>query len=148
MTLRRMLVELNVTEQRYRAGIDVRAGSPVTKATDRVGVPRQAGLYPADVIERWTRLPAGLINFGIGMGSYVIAALVLALVIAGIFAYRTAEFRRYVGVLWDLGTFWPRIICTGVDGSNTGGYWPLPDSAGGLEADTRRRSSVDLVRCL
>jgi hypothetical protein len=66
-------------------------------------------LYPADVIERWTGVPAGLINFAIGMGSYVIAALVLALVIGGIFAYRTAEFRRYVGVLWDLGTFWPRI---------------------------------------
>ncbi|MEK8106906.1 hypothetical protein NKG94_20480 [Micromonospora sp. M12] len=24
------------------------------------------------------------------------------------FAYRTAWFRRHVGILWDLGTFWPR----------------------------------------
>ncbi|MFG3299607.1 hypothetical protein [Micromonospora chersina] len=67
------------------------------------------GLYPADVIERWTGVPAALVNFGTATGSYVIAALVLALVVAGIFAYRTAEFRRYVGVLWDLGTFWPRV---------------------------------------
>ena len=28
--------------------------------------------------------------------------------VGGIFAYRTAQFRRYMGVLWDLGTFWPR----------------------------------------
>ncbi|RLP83551.1 hypothetical protein EAD89_27235 [Micromonospora sp. BL4] len=65
-------------------------------------------LYPGDVIQRYVRVPADLVNFLIGMGSYAIAAIVLGLVIGGIFAYRTAQFRRYVGVLWDLGTFWPR----------------------------------------
>ncbi|MEV4657151.1 hypothetical protein [Micromonospora sp. NPDC049301] len=65
-------------------------------------------LYPGDVIQRYIGVPAGMVNFLIGMGSYVIAAIILGLVIGGIFAYRTAQFRRYVGVLWDLGTFWPR----------------------------------------
>ncbi|MGW3811776.1 hypothetical protein ACWD50_34875, partial [Micromonospora sp. NPDC005113] len=65
-------------------------------------------LYPGDVIQRYVRLPADMVNFLIGMGSYAIAAIVLGLVVGGIFAYRTAQFRRYVGVLWDLGTFWPR----------------------------------------
>ncbi|MBX7267667.1 hypothetical protein KIF24_17565 [Micromonospora sp. Llam7] len=66
------------------------------------------GLYPGDVIERYARVPAGLVDFGISLGGYLIAATVLALVIGGVFAYRTAGFRRHVGVLWDLATFWPR----------------------------------------
>ncbi|WP_346124365.1 hypothetical protein [Micromonospora coerulea] len=66
------------------------------------------GLYPGGTIERYAGVPAGLVNFGIGMGSYLIGATVLSLVIGGIFAYRTAGFRRHVGVLWDLATFWPR----------------------------------------
>jgi hypothetical protein len=65
-------------------------------------------LYPGNVVERYTGVPVDLVNFLIGMGSYVIAAVILGLVIGGIFAYRTAGFRRFVGVLWDLGTFWPR----------------------------------------
>ncbi|MFC4019957.1 hypothetical protein ACFOW4_18710 [Micromonospora sp. GCM10011542] len=65
-------------------------------------------LYPGDVIQRYVGVPADMVNFFIGMGSYAIAGVVLGLVIGGIFAYRTAGFRRYVGVLWDLGTFWPR----------------------------------------
>ncbi|WP_410808960.1 hypothetical protein [Micromonospora sp. 067-2] len=65
-------------------------------------------LHPGDAIQRYVGVPAGMVDFLIGMGSYVIAAIILGLVIGGIFAYRTAQFRRYVGVLWDLGTFWPR----------------------------------------
>ncbi|MGQ5261485.1 hypothetical protein ACTWLT_12070 [Micromonospora sp. ZYX-F-536] len=65
-------------------------------------------LYPGDVIQRYVGIPADMVNFLIGMGSYAIAVIILGLVIGGIFAYRTAQFRRYVGVLWDLGTFWPR----------------------------------------
>ncbi|WP_456181787.1 hypothetical protein [Micromonospora sp. I033] len=74
-------------------------------ATSALGLLRW---YPGDVIDRWTPIPADLVNFGIGLGSYVIAAVILGLILGGLFAYRTAEFRRYVGVLWDLGTFWPR----------------------------------------
>ncbi|WP_238434040.1 hypothetical protein [Micromonospora tarensis] len=65
-------------------------------------------LLPGDVAQRYVGVPEGMVDFLIGSGSYLIAAVVLGLVIGGIFAYRTAGFRRYVGVLWDLGTFWPR----------------------------------------
>ncbi|MEV4822101.1 hypothetical protein [Micromonospora sp. NPDC049274] len=65
-------------------------------------------LYPGDVFQRYVGVPESLVDFLIGAGSYAIAAILVGLVIGGIFAYRTAGFRRYVGVLWDLGTFWPR----------------------------------------
>jgi hypothetical protein len=74
-------------------------------ATTTIGL---LGQFPSDTIERHARLPAEAVTFGIAFGSWVIAAVILGLVIAGIFAYRTAPFRRHVGVLWDLGTFWPR----------------------------------------
>ncbi|TCC00605.1 hypothetical protein E0H26_02700 [Micromonospora zingiberis] len=65
-------------------------------------------ISPGEVVERLTGIPEAATNFGIQVGSFLIAVVVLGLLIGGIFAYRTAEFRRYVGVLWDLGTFWPR----------------------------------------
>ncbi|GGO27499.1 hypothetical protein [Micromonospora parathelypteridis] len=65
-------------------------------------------ILPGDVLQQYVGLPENFVNFFIGTGSYVIAALLLGLVIGGLFAYRTVGFRRYVGVLWDLGTFWPR----------------------------------------
>ena len=46
MTLRRVLVEISVTEQRYQAVLDVRAGSTVTDVAARFGVSRQA-------VHRW-----------------------------------------------------------------------------------------------
>ena len=49
MTLRRVLVELSVTEQRYRAVLEVQAGVPVTEVAERFGVSRQA-------VHRWLRL--------------------------------------------------------------------------------------------
>ncbi|MEK8104078.1 hypothetical protein NKG94_01230 [Micromonospora sp. M12] len=63
---------------------------------------------PGELIQRYVGLPVSFVDFGIGVGSYLIAAIIVGLVIGGIFAYRTPGFRRYVGVLWDLGTFWPR----------------------------------------
>ncbi|MBQ0988517.1 hypothetical protein PSH03_002372 [Micromonospora sp. PSH03] len=65
-------------------------------------------LLPSESVQRYARVPADLITFSIAFGSWGIAAIILGLTIGGIFAYRTAEFRRHVGVLWDLGTFWPR----------------------------------------
>ncbi|MGC4769921.1 hypothetical protein ACLQ25_13215 [Micromonospora sp. DT44] len=65
-------------------------------------------LYPGDLFEEYLGVPDSFVNFLIGAGNYAIAAILIGLVIGGIFAYRTAGFRRYVGVLWDLGTFWPR----------------------------------------
>lgn len=41
-------------------------------------------------------------------GSYVIGLGALGLVVVGRNAYRNPSLRRTVGILWDLGTFWPR----------------------------------------
>ncbi|WP_225854118.1 hypothetical protein [Micromonospora sp. ALFpr18c] len=74
-------------------------------ATTTVGL---LGHFPSDIVERFAGLPAGAVTFGIAFGSWVIAAIILGLVVGGVFAYRSVPFRRHVGVLWDLGTFWPR----------------------------------------
>ncbi|MGQ5259837.1 hypothetical protein ACTWLT_03670 [Micromonospora sp. ZYX-F-536] len=74
-------------------------------ATTTIGL---LGLFPSDVVERYAGVPSDVVTFAIAFGSWVIAAIILGLVIGGVFAYRTSQFRRYVGVIWDLGTFWPR----------------------------------------
>ncbi|MEU0155301.1 hypothetical protein [Micromonospora fulviviridis] len=74
-------------------------------ATTTIGLLK---LRPGDVLERYAGVPTDLVSFAIAFGSWVIAAIILGLVVGAIFAYRTVEFRRHVGVLWDLGTFWPR----------------------------------------
>ncbi|MDG9673744.1 hypothetical protein [Micromonospora sp. DH14] len=43
-------------------------------------------------------------------GVWVISLLVISLLILGFRAYRSAQTRRVVAVLWDLGTFWPRTV--------------------------------------
>ncbi|GIJ78880.1 hypothetical protein SAMN05443287_104202 [Micromonospora phaseoli] len=82
-------------------GCVVGAGMP----TSLLGMLR---LAPPTVVERLTGIPAAATVFGLQVGSLLISAVVLALLVGGIFAYRTAAFRRHVGILWDLGTFWPR----------------------------------------
>jgi transposase len=42
VTLRRVLMELTMTEPRYRAVLEVQAGVPVTEVAERYGVSRQA----------------------------------------------------------------------------------------------------------
>ncbi|MFJ8689710.1 hypothetical protein [Micromonospora wenchangensis] len=44
------------------------------------------------------------------VGIWIISILVIGLLILGYRAYRSPETRRVVGVLWDLGTFWPRTV--------------------------------------
>jgi len=46
VTLRRVLVELTMTEQRHRAVLEAQAGMPVTEVAERFGVSRQA-------VHRW-----------------------------------------------------------------------------------------------
>ena len=41
-------------------------------------------------------------------GSYAIGLAALGLILVGRNAYRNPGLRRTVGILWDLGTFWPR----------------------------------------
>ncbi|WP_410812074.1 hypothetical protein [Micromonospora sp. 067-2] len=66
------------------------------------------GLEPDGLAWRLFGLPAGSVGVGLAVGSYLTAGVVFALLLGGILAYRTAWFRRHVGILWDLGTFWPR----------------------------------------
>ncbi|MEU7585403.1 hypothetical protein AB0A95_03785 [Micromonospora sp. NPDC049230] len=63
---------------------------------------------PEDLTWRFLGLPAGFVGMALAGGTYIVAAVVLVLLSGGVFAYRTAWFRRHVGILWDLGTFWPR----------------------------------------
>jgi hypothetical protein len=42
------------------------------------------------------------------VGTYLISASVLGLVLLGVQTYRNARVRRTVGIVWDLATFWPR----------------------------------------
>jgi hypothetical protein len=51
---------------------------------------------------------ADVLAFTMSAGTYLIGLAALALIVVGVLAYRYQRFRRVVGVLWDLGTFWPR----------------------------------------
>ncbi len=48
----------------------------------------------------------GLTNFG----SWAMGAVAMLLVGLGAAAYRTAELRRTIGILWDVASFWPRAV--------------------------------------
>lgn len=63
---------------------------------------------PGETLQRRTHVPAELVMFGIEVGGVAISAAVLAVAVAAVFAYRSPGFRRHVGVLFDLATFWPR----------------------------------------
>jgi hypothetical protein len=51
---------------------------------------------------------ADALSFTVNLGTYLIGFAALALIVIGVLAYRRPRLRRVVGVLWDLGTFWPR----------------------------------------
>ncbi|MFR9776754.1 hypothetical protein ACL02O_11935 [Micromonospora sp. MS34] len=65
-------------------------------------------LQPAIAAENLVSLPRDFVNAATQFGSYLMALVFLGLLIGGLFAYRTFAFRRYIGILWDLGMFWPR----------------------------------------
>ncbi|MEH1164312.1 hypothetical protein V6V47_02865 [Micromonospora sp. CPCC 205539] len=103
--VRQTIARARFTETLVPLGVVFGCAAGLGTATTTIGLLEP---YPSDAVERYAGLPAGLITFAIAFGSWVIAAIILSLVIFGVFAYRTIEFRRHVGVLWDLGTFWPR----------------------------------------
>ncbi|MCI0688147.1 MAG: hypothetical protein L0Y54_13050 [Sporichthyaceae bacterium] len=49
-----------------------------------------------------------LVDSATTTGVFLISVFVLALVAVGRYAYGDGRIRRLVGVLWDIGTFWPR----------------------------------------
>ncbi|MET8283237.1 hypothetical protein [Micromonospora sp. NPDC005174] len=103
--VRDALARASFTERLVLLGVIFGCLSGVGAATTSLGL---LGLFPGDVVERYTRLPAEAITFSIAFTSWVKAVALLGLILGGIFAYRTEGFRRHVGVIWDLGTFWPR----------------------------------------
>src|SRR5205814_2163308 len=58
------------------------------------------GAAPADL--------GSVVVFGTTVGTYLIGFAALGLLVLGYRAYRDQSVRRLVGILWDLGTFWPR----------------------------------------
>ena len=48
-------------------------------------------------------------RFAVNLGDLLVVAFVAGLLYVGRTAYRNPRFRRSVGVLWDVGTFWPRM---------------------------------------
>jgi hypothetical protein len=54
-------------------------------------------------------LPRNL-NWLTTAGSFAVGALTLWLIAVGRNAYRSPGLRRTVGILWDVGTFWPRAV--------------------------------------
>ncbi|MGK5440424.1 hypothetical protein ACSNN7_01130 [Micromonospora sp. URMC 105] len=67
-----------------------------------------AELQPSVAAEGLVSLPSDFVSAGTQFGSYLMALLFVGLLFGGLFAYRTLAFRRYIGMLWDLGMFWPR----------------------------------------
>jgi hypothetical protein len=68
----------------------------------------RSGKVPGEATTKWP----GVLHMGAeaaqGMGSWLVGASVVAMVALGRRAYRSAGARRTVGILWDIGTFWPR----------------------------------------
>lgn len=66
-----------------------------------------ASIGPVDLATPGSRA-ATVLSFLTNLGTYLIGLAALGLLVVGVLAYRYAGVRRIVGVLWDLGTFWPR----------------------------------------
>jgi hypothetical protein len=65
-----------------------------------------ARIRPADVTDdpEWRRV----LETTTDLGTYLIGVAALGLAVLGVLAYRNDVVRRVIGVVWDLGTFWPR----------------------------------------
>ncbi|WP_241524791.1 hypothetical protein [Streptomyces barkulensis] len=72
-----------------------------------VGAAR-TGLPPGPAAAGWPGPLPALAQAVQGLGSWLMGAMVVLLVAMGRRAYRDAAARRTVGILWDVGTFWPR----------------------------------------
>jgi hypothetical protein len=62
---------------------------------------------PVEIVRSSSR-PAEVLHVLTNLGTYLISLAVLLLVLLGIQTYRNERVRKTVGVIWDLGTFWPR----------------------------------------
>jgi len=62
---------------------------------------------PVELVSSASRA-ADVVSFLTNLGTYLISFAAFGLVLLGIQTYRNEKVRRTVGVIWDLGTFWPR----------------------------------------
>ena len=105
----------------HRRGRSPTPGSPTTSSRtvrrrlDRAGRGRPRGDRPRAVRHRpgaagavRSGRPRTSLSIVANAGTYLISLSVLGLVLLGVQTYRNARVRRTVGVIWDLGTFWPR----------------------------------------
>lgn len=63
---------------------------------------------PAVLAERHLSALAPTVSFLTNLGTWLVSGFAVALLILGRAAYRGPKLRRIVGILWDVGTFWPR----------------------------------------
>jgi hypothetical protein len=63
---------------------------------------------PAVLAERHLPAVAPTVSFLTNLGTWLVSGFALALLVLGRAAYRRPGLRRVVGILWDVGTFWPR----------------------------------------
>lgn len=66
-----------------------------------------AGIRPSDLAGDDARMRR-VLETATDIGTYLIGIAALGLAVVGILAYRYDRIRRIIGVIWDLGTFWPR----------------------------------------
>ncbi|MEH0819826.1 MULTISPECIES: hypothetical protein [unclassified Micromonospora] len=103
--VRKAVIRASLTEQLGSLGI---AYACLTVIGLAAGVLALLGLEPGPLVQDHLGVPSEAVSVVMAIGSYLILALVGGLLVGGLFAHGRAGFRRYVGVLWDLGTFWPR----------------------------------------
>jgi hypothetical protein len=63
---------------------------------------------PVMLVQRHVPSLASAASFATNLGTWLVSGFALALIILGRAAYRRPRLRRVVGILWDVGTFWPR----------------------------------------
>lgn len=69
------------------------------------------GIGPTQVAGRIGGKSSGLVSvtaYLTDVGAYSVGLIALGAALIGFFFFRSPEVRRLVGMLWDLGTFWPR----------------------------------------
>ncbi len=66
------------------------------------------GRAPASATAGFPRPITDLAETSQSLGSWLLGAAVVALLALGRRAYRNVSARRTVGILWDVGTYWPR----------------------------------------
>jgi hypothetical protein len=49
-------------------------------------------------------------RWAVNVGSFLVGGFVIGVLYVGRQAYQQSGFRRTVGILWDVGTFWPRAV--------------------------------------